>query len=75
MERTPLTPENRWQVVATSAAESGSRTVFRPFDHYREFHPVFALEAQEGRLFAPLAIPRPMQWQQPLGSLLRSRRF
>ena len=55
MERTPLTPENRWQVVATSAAEVGPALFFSLLIITVSFIPVFALEAQEGRLFAPLA--------------------
>ena len=55
MERTPLTRENRWQVVATSASEVGPALFFSLLIITVSFIPVFALEAQEGRLFSPLA--------------------
>ena len=55
MERTPLTPENRWQIVAQSASEVGPALFFSLLIITASFIPVFTLEAQEGRLFAPLA--------------------
>ena len=55
MERTPLTPENRWRMVAASASEVGPALFFSLLIITVSFIPVFALEAQEGRLFAPLA--------------------
>jgi Cu(I)/Ag(I) efflux system membrane protein CusA/SilA len=55
MERTPLTPENRWKVVADSAAEVGPALFFSLMIITVSFAPVFTLEAQEGRMFSPLA--------------------
>jgi Cu(I)/Ag(I) efflux system membrane protein CusA/SilA len=55
MEKTPLTDENRWQVVAKSAAEVGPALFFSLLIITVSFMPVFILENQEGRMFAPLA--------------------
>ena len=51
MERTPLTNENRWKVVAESAAEVGPALFFSLLIITVSFVPVFTLEAQEGRMF------------------------
>ncbi|GAB3314729.1 efflux RND transporter permease subunit [Haliea atlantica] len=58
IERTPITPENRWQVVAESAAEVGPALFFSLLIITVSFLPVFALEAQEGRMFSPLAFTK-----------------
>ncbi|MBU2966022.1 efflux RND transporter permease subunit [Amphritea sp. 2_MG-2023] len=58
MERTPLTKENRWQVVAASASEVGPALFFSLLIITVSFVPVFTLEAQEGRMFAPLAFTK-----------------
>lgn len=58
MERTPLTSENRWQVVAESASEVGPALFFSLLIITVSFVPVFTLEAQEGRMFAPLAFTK-----------------
>lgn len=58
MERTPLTKENRWQVVADSACEVGPALFFSLLIITVSFVPVFALEAQEGRMFSPLAFTK-----------------
>jgi Cu(I)/Ag(I) efflux system membrane protein CusA/SilA len=55
MEKTPLTNENRWQVVAKSASEVGPALFFSLLIITVSFLPVFILEAQEGKMFAPLA--------------------
>ncbi|WP_350550953.1 efflux RND transporter permease subunit [Pseudoalteromonas sp. 120-MNA-CIBAN-0494] len=55
MEKTPLTDENRWQVVIDSASEVGPALFFSLMIITVSFMPVFILEAQEGRMFAPLA--------------------
>ena len=55
MEKTPLTDENRWQVVINSATEVGPALFFSLLIITVSFIPVFILEAQEGRMFAPLA--------------------
>jgi len=46
MERTPLTKENRWQLVAESAAEVGPALFFSLLIITVSFVPVFTLEAQ-----------------------------
>jgi len=58
MERTPLTRENRWQVVTESAVEVGPALFFSLLIITVSFIPVFTLEAQEGRLFSPLAFTK-----------------
>ncbi len=58
MERTPITKENRWQVVADSAAEVGPALFFSLMIITVSFVPVFTLEAQEGRMFSPLAFTK-----------------
>ncbi len=55
MERTPLTSQNRWQVVADAASEVGPALFFSLLIITVSFIPVFTLEAQEGRMFSPLA--------------------
>ncbi|TMP71145.1 CusA/CzcA family heavy metal efflux RND transporter [Pseudoalteromonas sp. S1609] len=55
MEKQPLTDENRWQVVIDSASEVGPALFFSLLIITVSFMPVFILEAQEGRMFAPLA--------------------
>ncbi len=58
MERERLTDDNRWQVVARSAQEVGPALFFSLLIITLSFLPVFTLEAQEGRLFAPLAFTK-----------------
>ena len=58
MERTPLTKENRWQIVADSACEVGPALFFSLLIITVSFVPVFTLEAQEGRMFSPLAFTK-----------------
>ncbi|MDN3638682.1 CusA/CzcA family heavy metal efflux RND transporter [Simiduia curdlanivorans] len=58
MEKTPLTDKNRWQVVIDSAVEVGPALFFSLLIITVSFIPVFTLEAQEGRLFAPLAFTK-----------------
>ncbi|WJG09617.1 CusA/CzcA family heavy metal efflux RND transporter [Aliiglaciecola sp. LCG003] len=55
MEKTPLTDDNRWQIVGKAAAEVGPALFFSLMIITVSFMPVFILEAQEGRMFAPLA--------------------
>jgi Cu(I)/Ag(I) efflux system membrane protein CusA/SilA len=50
-----LTGEARWRVVGDAAAEVGPALFFSLLIITLSFIPVFTLEAQEGRLFAPLA--------------------
>ena len=58
MERTPLTSENRWKVVAESASEVGPALFFSLLIITVSFVPVFTLESQEGRMFSPLAFTK-----------------
>lgn len=55
IEKQPLTDENRWQVIAEASAEVGPALFFSLLIITMSFLPVFALEAQEGRMFSPLA--------------------
>ncbi|MFQ2446856.1 efflux RND transporter permease subunit [Aeromonas caviae] len=55
MEQTPLTNENRLKVIGEASAEVGPAIFFSLLIITMSFLPVFALEAQEGRMFAPLA--------------------
>ncbi len=50
-----LDGEERWGLVADAAVEVGPALFFSLLIITLSFVPVFALEAQEGRLFAPLA--------------------
>lgn len=58
IEREPLTDENRWQVIGEAASEVGPALFFSLLIITLSFLPVFTLEAQEGRLFAPLAFTK-----------------
>ena len=48
----------RWQVIGDAAAEVGPALFFSLLIITLSFIPVFTLEAQEGRLFAPLAFTK-----------------
>ncbi len=56
--RSKLTDANRWQIVAQSAAEVGPALFFSLLIITVSFIPVFTLEAQEGRMFSPLAFTK-----------------
>jgi len=58
IERTPLTDENRWQVIGRATQEVGPPLFFSLLIITLSFLPVFTLEAQEGKLFAPLAFTK-----------------
>ncbi|MFT5084448.1 MAG: Cu(I)/Ag(I) efflux system membrane protein CusA/SilA [Lentisphaeria bacterium] len=58
MERKQVTAENRWQIVAESASEVGPALFFSLMIITVSFVPVFTLEAQEGRMFSPLAFTK-----------------
>ncbi len=58
MEKTPLTEQNRWELVIRSASEVGPALFFSLLIITVSFMPVFILEAQEGRMFAPLAFTK-----------------
>jgi Cu(I)/Ag(I) efflux system membrane protein CusA/SilA len=53
-----LTGEAHWRVIGDSAAEVGPALFFSLLIITLSFIPVFTLEAQEGRLFAPLAFTK-----------------
>ena len=55
MEQTEVTDENRWQIMQQAASEVGPPLFFSLLIITLSFLPVFALEAQEGRMFSPLA--------------------
>jgi len=55
MEKAKVTDENRWQIVTKAATEVGPALFFSLLIITVSFLPVFALEAQEGRMFSPLA--------------------
>ena len=55
MEKTELTDENRWSVISKAAIEVGPPLFFSLLIITMSFLPVFTLEAQEGKLFSPLA--------------------
>ena len=53
-----LQGEHHWQVIGDAAAEVGPALFFSLLIIVLSFIPVFTLEAQEGRLFAPLAFTK-----------------
>jgi len=53
-----LSGETRWQVIGDAAAEVGPALFFSLLIITLSFIPVFTLEAQEGRLFSPLAFTK-----------------
>jgi copper/silver efflux system protein len=57
-EAGPISAERRWEIVADSASEVGPAIFFSLLVITVGFLPVFGLEAQEGRLFAPLAFTK-----------------
>lgn len=58
IEKTPLTDENRWDVIYAATIEIGPALFFSLLIITLSFIPVFTLEAQEGRLFSPLAFTK-----------------
>ena len=53
-----LTAEARWRLIGDASAEVGPALFFSLIIITLSFVPVFTLEAQEGRLFAPLAFTK-----------------
>src|SRR5436309_5524177 len=53
-----MTLDTRWRVVGDAAAEVGPALFFSLLVITLSFVPVFTLEAQEGRLFSPLAFTK-----------------
>ena len=58
IEKTPLTDSNRWQIIAEASVEVGPPLFFSLLIITMSFLPVFTLEAQEGKMFAPLAFTK-----------------
>jgi Cu(I)/Ag(I) efflux system membrane protein CusA/SilA len=54
----PLSGEDRWRVIGASAAEVGPALFFSLLIITLSFIPVFTLEAQEGKMFSPLAFTK-----------------
>ncbi len=55
LERDNVTEKNRWEIIQEAAIEVGPALFFSLLIITISFLPVFTLQAQEGRLFAPLA--------------------
>ncbi|MDE1006563.1 MAG: CusA/CzcA family heavy metal efflux RND transporter, partial [Paraburkholderia fungorum] len=53
-----MTSAERWELIATSAAEVGPALFFSLLVITLSFIPVFSLEGQEGKLFSPLAFTK-----------------
>ncbi len=58
MEHEQVTDANRWDIMAAAAAEVGPALFFSLLIITLSFLPVFTLEAQEGRMFSPLAFTK-----------------
>jgi len=58
MEKTELSDDNRWQVIAKAASEVGPALFFSLLIITFSFLPVFALEGQSGKMFSPLAFTK-----------------
>ena len=58
IEKEPLDEDNRWRIIGDAATEVGPPLFFSLLIITLSFLPVFTLEAQEGRLFAPLAFTK-----------------
>ena len=58
LEREKVTDENRWEIVTRAAVEVGPALFFSLLIITVSFLPVFTLEAQEGRMFSPLAFTK-----------------
>ena len=58
MERETMTDNNRWQMIQQAATEVGPPIFFSLLIVTLSFMPVFTLEAQEGRMFSPLAFTK-----------------
>ena len=58
MERDDYSPAKHWEVIAEAASEVGPPLFFSLLIITLSFLPVFTLQAQEGRMFAPLAFTK-----------------
>jgi Cu(I)/Ag(I) efflux system membrane protein CusA/SilA len=68
MERDDYDPKRHWAVVAKAATEVGPPLFFSLLIITLSFLPVFTLQAQEGRMFAPLAFTK--TWSMAGAALL-----
>ncbi|VAW94781.1 Cobalt-zinc-cadmium resistance protein CzcA; Cation efflux system protein CusA [hydrothermal vent metagenome] len=57
-EKEEVNDKNRWEVIARASVEVGPPLFFSLLIITLSFLPVFSLEAQEGKLFAPLAFTK-----------------
>lgn len=55
LEQSETTSENRWQIIQKATLEVGPALFFSLLIITFSFLPIFSLQAQEGRLFSPLA--------------------
>jgi Cu(I)/Ag(I) efflux system membrane protein CusA/SilA len=55
MEHSSVTKENRWKIIEEATLEVGPALFFSLLIITFSFLPIFTLQAQEGRMFAPLA--------------------
>lgn len=58
LEQNELNDKNRWEVITNAATEVGPPLFFSLLIITMSFLPVFTLEAQEGKLFSPLAFTK-----------------
>jgi len=58
MEKERVTDKNRWVIISRSATEVGPALFFSLLIITLSFLPIFTLEAQEGKLFSPLAFTK-----------------
>ncbi|WP_062260779.1 efflux RND transporter permease subunit [Endozoicomonas arenosclerae] len=58
LHKVKVTAANRWQVVRQSSLEVGPPLFFSLLIEAISFMPVFSLQAQEGRMFSPLAFTK-----------------
>jgi len=64
-----------WEIIRDAAVEVGPTLFYSLLVITVSFIPVFTLQAQEGRLFKPLAFTRPIRWVRRRCSRSRSRQF
>ncbi len=58
MEKENVTDKNRWAIISKAATEVGPALFFSLLIITLSFLPIFTLEAQEGKLFSPLAFTK-----------------
>ena len=57
-KKSELTQQERWQAIASASKEVGPTLFFSLLIVTVSFIPIFAMQAQEGRLFSPLAFTK-----------------